>query len=180
MNDLATVIQGAVAAEEREPGLVALILVGDGPERALLESMAAGLDHVTLAASVPKRTVPKVLRALDVGVVHATATPVYRYGISFNKLFEYFAARIPVLFACTSAYDPVASSGAGVTIAPADPASFADGLLRLAHAGTSERSRMGDAGRAYVAREHDIERLAETLAGSAGLDLDQARAGKDA
>jgi glycosyltransferase involved in cell wall biosynthesis len=180
VNDVATVIQGAVAAEEREPGLVALILVGDGPERALLESMAAGLDHVTLAAPVPKRTVPKVLRALDVGVVHATATPVYRYGISFNKLFEYFAARVPVLFACTSAYDPVASSGAGVTIAPGDPAAVADGFLRLAHVGASERSRMGEAGRAYVAREHDIECLAAMLAGPEGLDLDQALTGKDA
>jgi len=108
--------------------------------------------------------VPQVLRSVDAGIVHATANPVYRYGISFNKLFEYLAAGLPVVFACDSAYDPVAIAEAGISLHPNDPVRLADALLEIADAGPEARTRMGAAGRAYVAREHDIARLSETLA----------------
>jgi glycosyltransferase involved in cell wall biosynthesis len=89
---------------------------------------------------------------------------VYRYGISFNKLFEYLAAARPVVFACSSAYDPVAIAEAGVSLPPNDPERLADALVGLAGMDAGTLARMGSNGRAFVAREHDIERLAETLA----------------
>jgi glycosyltransferase involved in cell wall biosynthesis len=96
--------------------------------------------------------------------VHTTYTPVYRYGISFNKLFEYMAAERPVIFATTTAFDPVEASGAGITIEPDDPDRLADAFLQMASTSSEERAVMGAAGRAYVEREHDIARLGEILA----------------
>jgi glycosyltransferase involved in cell wall biosynthesis len=164
VNAVETLIQAAAIAEERMPGRVGLIVVGDGPERAALELVARGIESVALRAPIQKTFVPIVLRAADAGVVHATATPVYRYGVSFNKLFECFAAARPVVYACTSADDPVARVGAGVSIPPNDPARLADAFIELATMTPSERARMGEAGRALVVRDHDIERLAGTLA----------------
>jgi glycosyltransferase involved in cell wall biosynthesis len=109
--------------------------------------------------------VPTILRALDAAVVHTTWTPVYRYGISFNKLFEYLAAGRPVVFACDSAYDPVQSTGAGVTIRPDDAELLAAAFLELAATTPAARAAMGEAGRAYVDREHNFEHLGETLDG---------------
>ena len=106
---------------------------------------------------------PVVLRAIDAGVVHATANPVYRYGISFNKLFEYFAAARPVAFACVSAYDPVATALAGISLPPDDADRLAEAFVELARLEAPERQRMGAAGRETVEREHDIARLALTL-----------------
>jgi glycosyltransferase involved in cell wall biosynthesis len=85
--------------------------------------------------------------------------------MSFNKLFEYLAAARPVVFACESAYDPVAIAGCGISLPPMDPDRLADAFLQIAAAGPEERSRMGRSGRDYVAREHDIEQLTATLAG---------------
>jgi glycosyltransferase involved in cell wall biosynthesis len=104
-----------------------------------------------------------LLRALDATVVHTTYTPVYRYGISFNKLFEYMAAERPVVFACDSAYDPVAATGAGITVRPDDPDLLADAFLELARATPPARAAMGSAGRAYVTREHNLATLGERL-----------------
>jgi hypothetical protein len=83
------------------------------------------------SGSIPKRLVPGVLRAVDAAVVHATATPVYRYGISFNKLFEYMAAARPIVFACQSAYDPASDVGAGLSVPPDDPDKLAEHCWRL-------------------------------------------------
>ena len=164
VNALQTVIEAARTAEGMAPGRVGIILVGDGPERPMLERMAVGLPGVAFARSVPKRFVPGVLRAVDGTVVHATRTPVYRYGISFNKLFEYMAVGRPVIFACETAYDPVAASHAGFSVPPDDPGALADAMLRLASLPEGELRRMGSAGRDCVAKEHNIACLGDKLA----------------
>ncbi len=168
VNRVGTIVQAAILAEAESPGGVGVVIVGDGPEREDLRRMCQGHADVIMCPPVPKQLVPRVLRAVDVGIVHATTNPVYRYGISFNKLFEYLAAARPVVFACESAYDPVAVSGAGISLPPDDPDEMADAFLRLADAGPLERAQMGTAGRDYVAREHEISRLADTLAESIG------------
>jgi glycosyltransferase involved in cell wall biosynthesis len=163
VNNLEVIVRGATLAESAAPGRIGLVLVGDGAERAGLERLAASGGPVVLCPAVPKKYVPTLLRTLDAAVVHTTWTPVYRYGISFNKLFEYMAAARPIVFACASAYDPVAAVGAGISIPPDDPQGVASAYLQLADASPDERARMGTAGREYVAREHDLERLGEVL-----------------
>ncbi len=158
------IARAAVIAERRMPGRVGLILVGDGPERPVIERAAAGSPAVCIGRPIPKRWVPGLLRAVDATVVHTTFTPVYRYGISFNKLFEYMAAGRPVVFACDSAYDPVRSAGAGVSIPPDDPEGLATAFLELADASPEVRDAMGAAGRDYVSHEHSFEPLDQTLA----------------
>jgi glycosyltransferase involved in cell wall biosynthesis len=169
VNQLSTIVDAARIAETRSPGTIGVLLIGDGPERDAIQAAIVRLESVRLSPPVAKSDVPAILAAIDVGIVHATATPTYRYGISFNKLFEYLAARRPVVFACISGNDPVATAHAGISVPPVDPERMADAFLELAACGPSERARMGEAGRAYVADGHDIERLAAILAGPDGL-----------
>jgi len=164
VNRIDVIVAAAAIAEERAPGRVGVLLVGEGPARAELELLTAADPAVAFGPAVPKRFVPPILQAVDATIVHTTHTPVYRYGISFNKLFEYMAARRPVVFACESAYDPVQSTGAGLTVRPDDPERLAEAFLELAAATPEARAAMGAAGRAYVAREHNIERLGEAFA----------------
>ena len=163
VNRVDVIVQAAALAESRDPGRVGVVLIGEGPEGLEAERLAAPNPAVEFGPPIPKRFVATVLRALDATVVHTTLTPVYRYGISFNKLFEYMAAERPVVFACETAYDPVQATGAGVTVRPDDPERLADAFLDLAAATPEARAAMGSAGRAYVTREHNIEHLGETL-----------------
>jgi glycosyltransferase involved in cell wall biosynthesis len=164
VNRVDVLVQAAAIAEQRAPGRIGLVLIGDGPDRDDVERLATGVPAVALGPAVAKPLVPAILRALDGTVVHATATPVYRYGISFNKLFEYMAVGRPVVFACESANDPVAEAGAGVTVAPSDPERIAAGFLELAGLTSEARTAMGVAGRAFVARHHDLDHLGEAFA----------------
>jgi glycosyltransferase involved in cell wall biosynthesis len=164
VNRVDVIVRAAALAERRDPGRIGVVLIGEGPERPAAERLTAANPAVAFGVAVPKRFVPTILRALDATVVHTTLTPVYRYGISFNKLFEYMAAERPVVFACESAYDPVQATGAGVTVRPDDADRMAGAFLELAGTTPQARAAMGSAGRSYVAREHNLERLGETLA----------------
>jgi glycosyltransferase involved in cell wall biosynthesis len=142
-----------------------LLLVGDGPEKETLHERARelGLDNVRFLEAVPKSRVQDLLARVDVGVAHYTRTPVYRYGVSFNKLFDYMAACLPILFAVDTYADPVAAAGAGLTVPPDDPAALGEAFVSLASASPDERRRMGAAGRAYVEEHHDMARLGATF-----------------
>ncbi len=164
VNRVDVIAEAAAVAERRVPGRIGIMLIGDGPERPEVERLAAANAAVRFGPLVPKTSVPALLRALDATVVHTTYTPVYRYGISFNKLFEYMAAERPVVFACESAYDPVSATGAGITVRPDDPEGLARAFLELAGTSADARSVMGAAGRDYVAREHNIEHLGDVFA----------------
>ena len=163
VNRVDVIARAAAIAEARDPGKIGVVLIGDGPERPEVERVAAGDPAIAFGPPVPKSTVAILLRAVDATVVHTTYTPVYRYGISFNKLFEYMAAARPVVFACDSAYDPVEGTGAGITVRPDDPELLANAFLELARATPDARAAMGSAGRDYVTRKHNLASLGETL-----------------
>jgi len=170
VNSLDVVLRAWPIATNRTTTPIRLILIGDGPEKPALERLASDLRLTTaeLRAPVPKYQVPALLAAVDVGIVHTTYTPVYRYGVSFNKLFDYMSAGLPVAFATSTAFDPIEASGAGLTVAPDDPDALADAIVKLADASPADRRRMGQAGRRYVEKEHDMAKIGASFADLVG------------
>lgn len=172
VNRLDVVLEAFALARDRSAMPMALYLVGDGPEKTGLIELAGRLgltDAVVFADPVAKLRVPDLLATVDVGVVHTTTTPVYRYGVSFNKLFDYMAARIPIAFATSTAYDPIEASGGGLTVRPDDPEALAEAFVRLAELSPEERRAMGEAGRRFLEREHDLARIGRRFAELAGV-----------
>ena len=166
VNRLEVIIQALEIASRGSTRPISLLLVGDGPEKAGLKRLVADLHLVNIdfVDPVPKDRILALLAAVDVGVVHATATPVYRFGTSFNKVFDYMAVRKPIAFACSTYADPVAAAGAGHTVPPDDPQALADAFVSLAAASPEDRARMGEAGRSFVEREHNLSKIGALFA----------------
>lgn len=171
VNRLDVVLDAVDVANRTSRRAIRVLFVGEGPEKPGLMAKAAslGLDNVTFADPVPRQSLPLLLTAVDAGIVHTTRTPVYRYGISFNKLFDYMAARLPVVFATETAYDFVAREQAGLTVVPDDPRALAAALVAMAELEPASRLAMGQRGRAFVEREHDMAALGETFAEIVGV-----------
>lgn len=172
VNRLETIVDAIEELEKRTDLAFHVLFVGDGPEKAKLESRARakGLRSVRFSKPVVKTDIPALLRSVDIGLLHYTSTPVYRYGISFNKVFDYMAAGIPIVFACTAVNDPVAASGAGVSVAPDDPKALADAMAALARVKREERQSMGAQGRAWVEQHHDMARLSARFLAIIGMN----------
>ncbi|MEO7574032.1 MAG: glycosyltransferase [Acidimicrobiales bacterium] len=73
-----------------------LLLVGDGPERVRVEALAGALGvQARFTGVVPHEDLPRLLGAMDVGVVLARVDAPFHY--SPLKVAEYLAAGLPVV-----------------------------------------------------------------------------------
>lgn len=152
-NALGTLLEAAARLRERP---VAFVLVGSGPDKPALVRRAAelGLANVQFFDAVPKAMVPALLRRFDLAYIGWRRQPLYRFGISPNKLIDYMMAARPVLHAVEAGNDPVAEAGCGMTVAPEDPRAVADGILALQAIGADARAALGRRGRAYALANH--------------------------
>ena len=92
---------------------IGIVCVGDGAEKKRLEEKAHGLGgNVRFLPPVPKRSVPALLSLFDVLYIGWSRSPLYRFGISPNKLFEYMMAGVPILHGVEATNDPSGSPGA--------------------------------------------------------------------
>jgi glycosyltransferase involved in cell wall biosynthesis len=149
---------GAARLLSRED--IGFVLVGQGPEEERLRALATGLDHVSFVGPVTRQAVPATLATFDVCYVGYHRSPLYRFGISPNKVFDYMAAARPIILAASAANDPVQEAGCGLTVAPDDPAAIAAAILALRAAPPAERARLGASGRSFVEHEHGYPELA--------------------
>src|SRR5262249_38045981 len=98
-------------------------LIGSGPEKARLQEIARQrkIENVQFEPARPKTEVYTALADADAFVVNLRNSPLYQYGISLNKIYEYLAAGRPTIIASNAANNPVAEAGAGEVV-PADDA----------------------------------------------------------
>lgn len=158
-NSLDTVVS---AAELLADLPVTFLLVGQGPEKAALENLAAkiGLRNIEFLPPVPKTAIPSLLRAMDALVIAWRRAPLYRFGISPNKLMDYMMAGRPVIQAMDAGNDMVAESHCGLSVAPEDPEAIAGAVTRMMNLTAAERNAMGLRGKRYVEAHHDYRDLA--------------------
>jgi len=139
-------------------------LVGAGPERDRLRSLAQGAGGlVSVEDPVTASEVPSLLRSADACLMVLRDSPVFRWGISPTKLFEYFAAGRPVVFSVRTPTNLVADLAGGVTADPGDARSLADAVLRLRDVPAVERGEMGRRLRRHAEAHHSFDALADEV-----------------
>jgi glycosyltransferase involved in cell wall biosynthesis len=149
---------------------VAFVLVGGGPDKPALQARARelGLDNVWFVDPVKKEQIPALLGWFDIAYIGWHRQPLYRFGISPNKLMDYMMAGRPILHAVEAGNDPVAEAGCGLTVAPEDPAAVAAGVRALLALDDATRRDMGQRGRAFVLKNHTYAVLAERFLAACG------------
>jgi glycosyltransferase involved in cell wall biosynthesis len=141
----------ALALTRRTTAAIALVLVGDGPERAALRTLA---DHLGLADAVhflgTRGDLREVYGGLDI-----LALPSLEEG-SPNVLLEAMAAGLPVVATSVGGVPEIVQDGrTGILVPPAAPGALAQALSSLAADGAGRR-RLGAEGQRRVRAEFDI------------------------
>lgn len=140
-------------------------LVGDGPEKLRLIERAAteGLSNISFEEAVPKSDVYNLLLEADFFPVVLRDSPLYQWGISLNKLFDYMAVGRPIVFSGDAPSNPVEMGGAGILTKSGDAAALADGIRQIAELSADDRREYSQRARAYVAEHHSMSVLGERL-----------------
>ncbi|MDP9382370.1 MAG: glycosyltransferase family 4 protein [Chloroflexota bacterium] len=148
----------AVGALHRRGVSPHLLIVGDGPQRNVLEQMVAQerIAHATtFTGTVPHGAMPGYMAAMDIAVAP------YPWSESFYfsplKLFEYMAAGCPVVAADTGQIRECLRNGeTGLLYQPGDVDALADALSQLL-ADPVRAGTIGRAGQEYVRAHHTWE-----------------------
>jgi glycosyltransferase involved in cell wall biosynthesis len=151
-----------MAAEIIKHKEVAVILVGNGSEKDSLKKSVENLalDGVYFFDFIEKKFVPRLLSLFDVGYIGWRKQPLYRFGISPNKIMDYMMAGLPILHSVEAGNDPCAECGCGMTVPPEDPTAIAEAILAFQVMSKADRAKMGSQGRDYVLQNHTYPVLA--------------------
>ncbi|MFT4101211.1 MAG: glycosyltransferase family 4 protein [Burkholderiaceae bacterium] len=158
-NALDTVIELASRVQDQP---VAFVMIGGGPSKAELIQAAQqkSLNNVHFCDPVPKRDVPDLLRQFDALYYGLIPSPLYRYGISANKLFDYMAAARPVIQSNNASNDVVGDAQCGFSVGPNDVQALTRVVRELVSMTPAQRDAMGANGERYVRAHHDHRVLA--------------------
>lgn len=160
---LANALDVLVDAAELLKGQAQVLLVGTGPERDRLfkRVVSKGLDNVVMLPSVPKTSIPKLLEQIDIAYIGWHPNPLYRFGISPNKLMDYMMAGKPIVHSVKAGNDPVMEVGCGLTVLPGDPKAIAFAIEKLIRLDRFALLEMGSRGKRFVTQHRTYPILAD-------------------
>jgi glycosyltransferase involved in cell wall biosynthesis len=143
-----------------------LRLVGDGADFDEIKRRATTsqwASQMQLQGAVPQSQLAQISAESDALIANMLDLPLYKYGISLNKLFEYLSAARPIIFASNASNNPVADASAGFVVPANDVSAIAEAMQQLQNTPSAERAAMGARGREHVKSEYDYSVLARRL-----------------
>jgi glycosyltransferase involved in cell wall biosynthesis len=163
-NDLYTLLDAAKRLKEYSD--ISFLFVGGGKEESELKAYADKheLNNVSFMGFIEKQKIQSVLANFHVLVVGAKKEPMYRFGVSPNKLFDYLIAGKPIIYHIDSGdYHPIKDAGCGLEIEPGESGELADAVLKLYQMSVEEREAMGANGRKVALQQYEYGQLAGKL-----------------
>ncbi len=150
-----TFIEAVAQIEPR----VRLWIIGEGPQRTVLQAQAACLgDRARFIAPVPPNKVARMMAQLDALVLPSRTTRVWKEQFG-RVLIEAMACRVPVIGSDSGAIPQVIGE-AGLVFPEGDVTALADCLRRLVES-PALRHDLAERGYARVMQHYTQERVAE-------------------
>lgn len=158
-NTLETLIGAGSLLQDQN---ITIILVGNGPEKSRLEKLVfdMGLSNIVFLPAVDKTAIPYILSLADVLYIGLQKQPLFRFGISPNKMMDYMMASKPIVSSIEAGNDPVADAECGISVPAEDPEAIVKALVQLKELSEVERVKLGENGKDYVMKHHDYKVLA--------------------
>ena len=142
---------------------VVLLLIGQGQEKQNLikKVKEQNVTNVYFISAVPKTVIPSLLDKLDILYVGLQNQPVFRFGVSPNKLIDYMMAGKPIIQAIKAGNDIVVDAKCGITVAPENTQEIVSGIQYLLSQPIERLKAMGQSGKNYCMSNHDYKVLAQ-------------------
>jgi hypothetical protein len=137
-------------------------LLGDGISKKNLEKYIKKnkLDFIEFLPQTNRTESWKIMKNADIGFFCTKNTNLYRTnGLSFNKIFDYFGQKLPVIGLHSSNYDPILLSSGGISIKNYDYNSLHNTLNELSKYTQSQLYQIGLNGYNYTLRHHNWQIL---------------------
>lgn len=132
-NSVNYIIESAKFIEDMGIKDIMFILFGDGYERRQLEQYVSDnkITNVKFKGKVKKKYIPYILSKSNLNIFTGKHIYLYKYGLSLNKMFDYFASGKPIISNIECGYDMLQEYGCGITVKGGSPEALAEGILKF-------------------------------------------------
>lgn len=139
-----------------------LVLTGTGPEKEKLIAYAEKrqVKNAYFLPAISKQSIPALLEWMDALYIGLQKQPLFKYGISPNKLFDYMMAGKPIIQAIDAGNDIVSEAGCGISVEPDNTGEIGRAVIKLMTMTSAERKQLGQNGKNYVLKNHSYTILA--------------------
>ena len=154
-----------VAVQLKENKKIEFKIVGNGTEKEnlLKKIKELELENIEFINPVAKNKVSDILSQADALFFNLKDSPVFKYGISSNKLFDYMASGRLVIFSAKSPNNPIKEANGGFYIKPESIVELKNVILKIDKLSLEERINMGLNNRNYVKDNYSIPILVDIL-----------------
>lgn len=155
------------AKEIKEQGIddIKFYIFGHGAEEENLKKLKdeENITNLEFMGRVEKNYIPSILAQAELNILTLANLPgLFKYGLSPNKLFEYFASGRPTISNVPCGYDLLVKYGAGTTVDAKDPKYLAEGIINYYKMPKAEYDRVSQ-NALEAAKEYDFEILTDKL-----------------
>ena len=163
VNDLNKLVD--VAKKVQNPKIKFLVW-GDGDELPKLKERVKNenITNVVFKGRIEKKYIPYINSKADLNFAHNNASSLFRFGISFNKIFDYLASGKPILCDFYAKFNPIISLNAGVSVDTGDINDIAIAIDKLSYSEKQELLKYNYNARNGV-KDFDFFNLTKKLVG---------------
>jgi len=162
-NNLTLLVDAAEKLKEKKD--IFFRIVGDGAEKEKLKELVKlkKLKNISIEDPVAKNEVSNILQSSDILYFNLKDSPVFNFGISSNKLFDYMAAGRVIIFSTKAKNNPIKDANAGYTIEPDNLKQLEQTILNIYNLQQNERNTIGNKIRKYAEENYSISVLTDKL-----------------
>jgi glycosyltransferase involved in cell wall biosynthesis len=149
-------------ADGFEPKKYKFFLMGDGVSRAELEKQAQArrLDFIEFLPQVTRKESWQVMKTADIGFFCIKNSELFiNYGLSPNKILDYFSQKLPIVGFYNSKYDPIRLSGGGFSIKNNNYEELHNTLNKIATLNKQTISEIGKKGYDFIVKNNSWDYL---------------------
>ncbi len=142
VNNLGLLIDAAKLVKSQ---IVKFLIWGDGDDLEKLQKRVQEekIDNVFFKGSVQKKYIPYITSCADINIMHGQSSPILRFGLSPNKLFDYLASGKPILVDFRSVYNPASDCNACVETEDINAEGIARTIDKFTDMDESKRMKLG-------------------------------------
>lgn len=143
---------------------IKFILFGDGYQKKELEDFVEkyNISNVVFKDNVEKKYIPNILSRSNLNIILGQPVYLYKYGLSPNKLFDYFASGIPTLSNMECGYDILEEYSCGITVKSGSTEEVVNGILKFYNMSEEEYSNYSS-NALRAAHDFDFNKLTDRL-----------------
>lgn len=119
-------------AKELDKSNIKFLIWGTGDQLEILKSRVRDerISNIVFKGRVEKKYIPSILSRSDLNIMMGENSPLFKFGISPNKLFDYFASQKPTLITFKTGYSLVEKFKSGMEI-ETDIKEIVNGILHF-------------------------------------------------